>query len=215
LLAAVLAVLAAVIGSCSSSTDCCGACPGSVPAVFQLTCDATDLKSVTATGSCASPDADPPSYPGNGEVFVDSQGPGVCHVELTFATGFTFATDVTFATRSGGVCGGPQCKCADYVEATSGPFVVQNPGATCVDAGAGADREAGPNVCPADASQNVPCGVAPGETCQGCRDLASFACTCGTGDAGALGAGVFDADGPDADAGNTWQCVDTYSECGR
>lgn len=158
------------------------------------------------------PDASLAAYVDRGVVFVDSTGPGVCHVTLTFATGFTFATDVTFATRPGGVCGGPKCACPDYVGPTAGPFAVQNPSATCVDAGPetdGADGEAGPNVCPGDASQDVPCATS-GETCQGCRDLATFACTCGSGDAGGL-----DADAADADAGSTWQCVDTYSECGR
>jgi hypothetical protein len=215
LVAAFLVGLFAVFGSCTSSYDCCGACAESEFAAFELTCDTTDLVSVTATGPCAMSDESLSSHVGKGEVFVESAGPGVCHVTLTFATGFTFSTDVTFATRPGGVCGGPQCHCPDYVGPTAGPFVVKNPSATCVDAAAGAAGEAGPNVCPADASQNVPCDVAPGETCQGCRDLASFACTCGTGDAGARDAGVFDADAPDADVGNTWQCVDTDSECGR
>jgi hypothetical protein len=214
MLAAALSGLSAVVGSCTSSYDCCGTCLASEPADFQLTCETTDLESVTATGPCATQDESLSSHIGRGEVFVDSAGPGVCHVALTFATGFTFAADVTFATQPGGDCGGPQCPCPKYVAPTAGPFVVENPSATCVDAGAGnegaaADGEAGPPACPGDASQDVPC-AAYGETCQGCRDLASFACTCGIEDRGA-----FDADGPDADAGNTWQCVDTYSECGR
>jgi hypothetical protein len=90
------------------------------------------------------PDASLASYMGNHAVFVESQDAGVCHVELTFAAGFTYSTDVTFAWQPGGVCGGPQCKCEDYLAPTSGPFVVNNPSATCVDAGlvgdAGADE---------------------------------------------------------------------------
>ncbi len=150
------------------------------------------------------PDGSASSHVGDGIVVVDSQGAGVCHIELTFATGFAFTTDVAFATRSGGVCGGPQCTCGDYVAATSGPFAVHNPSTTCVDAGA--DAEAGTTVCPSGASQSVPCGNAYGETCQGCRDYATFDCTCGGGDAGVLDAGG----GPPV-----WQCADTYFECGR
>jgi hypothetical protein len=79
-----------------------------------------------------------------GTVFVEGQSPGVCHVQLTFATGFTYSTDVTFATQSGGVCGGPQCKCGDYLAPTSGPFTVHNPSDTCVAApDAGAEGDAG------------------------------------------------------------------------
>jgi hypothetical protein len=240
-LAAVLACLFAVFGSCTSSTDCCGSCPASQGAVFQLTCDETDLKTVTVTGPCRTPDGGSSFAMGNGIVVVDSQGAGVCHVELTFETGFAFATDVSFETRSGGVCGGPQCRCGDFVAPTSGPFSVHNPSATCVEAGidadadAEADAEAGPNVCPSDASQDVPCGPAFGATCQGCREHAIFECTCGFADAGVpdpgaldagvldasvldagvLDAGVIDAGVIDASGGPSWQCVDRFYECGR
>ena len=213
-LGAVLACLFAVFGSCTSSSECCNVCPASQSATFQLTCDETDLKTVTVTGPCELPDGGSWFSVVNGAVFVDSQGAGVCHVALTFGTGFTFATDVSFETQSGGVCGGPQCKCPDFVVATSGPFAVHNPGTTCVEAGidaagtdaeAGPDADAGPSTCPSNASQDVPCGAASGMTCQGCRDNATFECTCAFADAGVT----------DAGAGPSWQCVDRVYECGR
>jgi hypothetical protein len=80
---------------------------------------------------------------GTDAIFVSSNDAGACHVELTFVSGFTYSADVTFASKSGGVCGGPQCKCPDYVAPTSGPFQVQNPAATCVDAGATEAGDAG------------------------------------------------------------------------
>jgi hypothetical protein len=218
-LAAVLACLFAVFGSCtSSSVPCCDACPGSQRAVFQLTCDETDLKTVTVTGPCRTPDGGSSFAMGNGIVAIDSEDAGVCHVQLTFETGFAFTTDVSFETQSGGVCGGPQCRCGDFVAPTSGPFAVHNPSATCVEAGI--DADAGPNVCPSDAGQDVPCGPAPGATCQGCREHAIFECTCGFADAGvpdpgALDAGILDAGVIDASGGPSWQCVDRFYECGR
>ena len=139
--AAGLGLFVALVDGCNSTKDCCGGCPAPEPAVFQLTCGATDLQSVVATGPCAMPDASLSSYVGNHIVVVRSQSPGVCHVELTFATGFTYSSDVTFATQSGGVCGGPQCTCPDYLAPTAGPFPVNNPSATCVSGGldAGSD----------------------------------------------------------------------------
>lgn len=209
-LAVVVAGLFVVFGACTSSPDCCGACPADQPAVFQLTCDTADLTSAIATGPCASPSGGPSSEVSNGIVAIDGLGTGVCHVALAFATGFTFATDVTFKTQSGGVCGGPQCKCPDFVAATSGPFAVHNPSTTCLDAGsdvdADSDLEAGVNICPSDASQSIPCSGAEGTTCQGCRDFATFRCTCGSTDAGPMDAGA---------SSPIWQCVDTYRECGR
>jgi hypothetical protein len=90
---------------------------------------------------------------GSGRVFVESQSPGVCHIELTFATGFTYPADVTFTLHPGGVCGGPQCKCGDYLAPTSGPFTVNNPSNTCVaipdagdDANGPADKDGGPDA---------------------------------------------------------------------
>jgi hypothetical protein len=145
-------VAALVVGGwlcteCSVETPCCGACPESLPASFELSCDSTGLQAVAATGPCAKPDASLSSYMGNRAVFVESDDAGACAIELTFVSGFRYSADVTFAWKSGGVCGGPQCKCADYLAPTSGPFAVNNPSATCVDAGADADAnaDAGPD----------------------------------------------------------------------
>ncbi len=131
--------LVVVLHGCSHQ-DCCGGCVGDSPAVLQLSCGTTDLQSVVATGPCA-------SYTGDGFVSVQSRGPGTCHIDLRFATGFTYSTDVTFMSQPGGVCGGPQCKCPDYVAATSGPFMVNNPSDTCV-----ATPDAGADVGASDAS---------------------------------------------------------------
>jgi hypothetical protein len=130
-----------LVGGCKADQPCCGLCPASQEAVFQLTCASTDLTSVTSTGPCAS-NASLAATTVDDVVAIGSDGPGVCHVVLTFATGFTYSADVTFASKPGGVCGGPQCTCPDYVAPTGGPFAVQNPGSTCVDAGP--DADAGP-----------------------------------------------------------------------
>jgi hypothetical protein len=136
-LAAVVAGLLAVVwGGCATETVCCDSCPADESAIFQLSCTSADLTGVATTGPCAR-DAglsltrsDDAAWVGT--VFVQGQSPGVCHVELTFATGFTYSAAVTFAAEPGGVCGGPQCKCGDYLAATSGPFTVNNPSDTCV-----------------------------------------------------------------------------------
>jgi hypothetical protein len=199
---ALLAVLLAVVGACNSTQACCGTCPASEPARFTLTCGSTDLQSVVATGPCATPDASLASYVGNDAVLVPSEGPGDCHVELTFASGYAYSADVTFASRSGGLCGGPQCKCADYVVPTSGPFTVNNPSTTCVDA-AVSDGAPDASVCLSDASQSVPCAQAG--SCTGCRLNVQFECTCSA---------VQDAGGLDAEAGGLqWQCADTGFPC--
>jgi hypothetical protein len=145
----VAAGLVAVLGGCDalgSTQDCCGGCPGGGAAVFHLSCSSSDVANVVATGPCAT-DASLSSYLGNGSVFVQSPNPGVCHVELVFATGFTYSADVTFTSQPGGVCGGPQCKCPDYVVPTSGPFTVDNPNDTCA-----AEFDAGPEVGTSDAA---------------------------------------------------------------
>ncbi|HEY6460918.1 MAG TPA: hypothetical protein VIY73_12230 [Polyangiaceae bacterium] len=187
----------AVGDACSAPEPCCGTCPSSEPAAFQLACPSTDLQSVTASGPCTMPNATLASYLGDGVVYVRSGGPGVCHVDLTFATGFTYSVDVTFASQPGGVCGGPQCSCGDYVRPTGGPFVVDDPHTTCVDSGVDGSTDAA--TCPSDASESAPCAV-PG-TCSGCRLNAGFECTCVDADSGAEGGGM------------QWQCVDTGYPC--
>ena len=131
-LAPLLVGLFVVAGACASKTEpCCGSCPAPLPAIFRLTCDAAILQSMVATGPCETADGDPSSIQDNGDIVLRSDSAGVCHVDLTISTGFRFATDVTFATRSGGVCGGPQCACPDIVAPTSSPIAV------CVDGGIG------------------------------------------------------------------------------
>jgi hypothetical protein len=186
--------------------DCCGSCPSNEQAVLQLSCGSNDLKSVTTTGPCSMPEAGLSSYVGNGSVFVQSDGPGVCHIELTFATGFTYSADATFATHSGGVCGGPQCTCPPVIAPTQTTFMVNNPSTTCVDAGLDAaadaptDAPSAITICPSTASQAVPCDQSG--SCTGCRDNAGFECTCAD-------AGVPGTDG----GGPAWQCVDTGFAC--
>lgn len=149
----VAGLLAVVVGGACSTADCCGSCPADRPAIFHLSCTSADVTGVVTTGPCAR-DAGLSLTRGDdaawvGTVFVQGQGPGVCHVELTFAAGFTYSTDVTFATQPGGVCGGPQCKCGDYLAPTPGrdgfavPFAVNNPSNTCVVVDAGVDGDAG------------------------------------------------------------------------
>ncbi len=121
-----------------------------MPAFFNFSCGSDDLKSLVATGPCA-PDGGLSAYVGNGFATVQAQSPGVCRIELTFATGFTYSADVIFTLHPGGVCGGPQCTCADYLMPASGPFTVNNSSDACVatpDAstdGEGLGGEGGPS----------------------------------------------------------------------
>lgn len=114
----------------------------SAPATFTLSCDATNLVNVVVSGPCAT-DASTLPYsvdstsPQN--LYVGSLSPGVCHVGLTFATGYTYSTDVTFTsvTTTGGCCSGTG------VNPTQTNFMVNNPSTTCVDAGLEAGTDAG------------------------------------------------------------------------
>jgi hypothetical protein len=95
-----------------------------------------DLTGVAVSGVCATPDGGVSAQTGRdkGLVAVDSPGAGVCHVELTFADGFTYSNDVTFASRT--VCG-----CPSFIGPTAGPFMVDNPNDTCGEGGADAGPE--------------------------------------------------------------------------
>lgn len=130
--AAVAAVLAALGG--------CNECPDrregndEVGVAFLLACNPNDLTRVVVTGPCADPDASLESYTGAATkwmVGVFSPSPGVCHIELQFATGFTYATDVTFTSQSD-VCG-------SFIGPTSSPYHVNNPPNTCLASDAGDD----------------------------------------------------------------------------
>jgi hypothetical protein len=61
-----------------------------------------------------------------------SPSPGVCHIELIFATGFTYSTDVMFNSQEG--------ECASSNVPILGPFTVNNPSDTCVALDAGGDE---------------------------------------------------------------------------
>jgi hypothetical protein len=101
-------------------------------AIFDLSCGATDLTSVVLSGPCATGDASPSNYlDGGSSVIISSPSPGVCHVELTFATGFTYSADVTFVSEGAG----GQCVCPRNTAPTQTTFTVNNPSTTCLDAG--------------------------------------------------------------------------------
>jgi len=129
---AALVVVAALVAGCSSGGTCgLGADPPQ--AIFELSCDSTDLTNVAVTGPCET-DAGAPFYVFEGSITLN--GPptaGVCHVALKFATGFTYATDVTYAFEPFPDCNGHS---TDYELAPSPrTFAVNNPSTTCVDAG--------------------------------------------------------------------------------
>jgi hypothetical protein len=203
--AAALALVAIVgIGGCTSTYACPGGCPsGNSPAAFDLSCGPTDLTSVILTGPCATGDTDPARYlwdHGAGVSFT-SPSPGVCHVELIFATGFTYSTDVTFTQVTDSSPPGCQ-QCPSFIAPTQGFTAVHNPSNTCVDAGldAAGDASGDAAVCPSTASQSVAC-PSPG-SCSGCRVNVRFECTCADSDAS-------DVDG----AALQWQCIDTGMPC--
>ncbi len=130
-------------------------------ASFQLSCGPNDLTSVVASGPCSAPDASVSEYAAgsNGSVvFVGSTGPGTCHVQLTFATGFTYAADVTFALLP--LLGPPGCpSCPPYLGPTQGPFMVDNPAETCTDAGVEGAAPSDADVF--DGDGGLPCGDQP------------------------------------------------------
>ncbi len=144
-----LAMLAPLLaGLDAGCSDPCGT-PNNITAVaagvaFRLSCSPNDLTNVEVTGPCArnppdggfrvyDPDAGLQWYTGAAtELFVSvfASAPGVCHIELIFATGFTYSQDVTFDWQ--GTCG------QHYIGPTSGPFTVDNPSDTCVALDSGA-----------------------------------------------------------------------------
>jgi hypothetical protein len=127
-----------------------GAC-----ATFDLSCGAADLKNFfLSPGPCAMVDAGSSNYvSAYGNIYVASPTPGVCHVELTFATGFTYSTDVTFtAGTTPPGCGSP----LSYVGPNPIFFTVNDPSTACED-DAAADAPSETSACPSNASQSVPC----------------------------------------------------------
>lgn len=140
--AAAFGLLAVVGGGCSEGGAACpGSCGLGNAVEFDLSCDPADITNIPLSGGCAKGDANPANYVcGKHDcICVGSPIPGVCHVELTFATGFIYSADVTFTSQPGDP-GGPGCPpCPSYIAPTQGKFVVNNPSTTCIDAGADAD----------------------------------------------------------------------------
>jgi hypothetical protein len=98
-------------GSCLTATGCTDEAPAD--ALLFVSCPRepliapipADLTAVTLSGPCATNDAGASAlndYLSSSGAFVwfGSPTPGVCHVELTFATGFTYSTDVEFASMT-------------------------------------------------------------------------------------------------------------------
>ena len=139
--AAVLGFLTIAGVGCSHS-DCSTICTGNQTAGFDLSCAPTNLTSVALSGVCAIGDAglsDDLINSASRSLYVSSPSPGVCHVALTFATGFIFSADVTFTLKTDPMPAG--CGACSYTAPIQPDFMVDNPTATCVDAGldAGAD----------------------------------------------------------------------------
>ncbi len=231
-----LALAVALCGGCQTKYGCPGGCAAGGYAVIELACPAAVTSARLTGPCAPSGDASlflveppatysggsgPPASAGFGfacapitetpfsgckEVYLAATAPGVCHVELTFATGFTYSTDVTFASQRDPAP--PGCaQCPAYIAPSSqATFTVNNPSTTCLDAGssegadASTDAASDAAVCPVDASQSVPCNFSG--TCAGCRFNAGFECTCS--DAGTSGMGG---------GGAQWQCVDTGFQC--
>jgi len=130
--ATVAGLLVVAGGGCQSHHDCAGGCSSGSPVVFDLSCGGTDLTSEVLTGVCG-PSPSSPDFGGSHQqyVYLRSEQPGDCHVELIFATGFTFSADVHFSSQTDNT--DPQCPCG-YIQPDQTMFTVNNPTSTCVDA---------------------------------------------------------------------------------
>jgi len=125
------------LASGGSGGESPGACSniGSVDAAvtFNLACVPNDLTAATVSGPCAgNTGGDLTQYvKGRGQLMFVSPTEGVCHLELTFASGFSYGVDVTF-TRASDSCG------RSSVSPTQSTFAVDNPSSTCTDGGSAA-----------------------------------------------------------------------------
>ena len=119
---------------CGTHNLCSGSCSVNRSATFVLSCSTTDLTSVAVSGPCASGHA-------GTSLEIESPSPGVCHVALTFATGFVYSADVTFVSQTDPEPAGC-ATCPPYITATQRTFMVDNPPATCIAAGTDAGRDA-------------------------------------------------------------------------
>ncbi len=88
-----------------------------------------NLVAVEVSGPCATGDASTPSYVSGESVDIASPSPGVCHVQLTFGTGFTYSADVTFTSQT---AEGDCVPSFSYVGPTQVVFPVAEPGETCM-----------------------------------------------------------------------------------
>jgi hypothetical protein len=92
------------------------------------------------------------------QVYIAATAPGVCHVGLTFADGFTYSTDVTFTSQTDPEP--PGCaRCPSYIApASQTMFMVNNPSDTCVEPvlDAGLDAVGGiPSDAPSETSADA------------------------------------------------------------
>jgi hypothetical protein len=121
-------------------------------ATFNLSCSATDLTNVAVSGPCTAVADTPSNLVFEQSIPIYSPSPGVCHVELTFATGFTYSTDVTFTSQSAN----PSACCPLLTAPTQTSFTVNNPSTTCVDAGASVAPTDAPSDTAAQAEVDAP-----------------------------------------------------------
>jgi hypothetical protein len=131
---AVFVLLSAIgVAQTGCSTQACNSSvQGPSPVSLDLSCAATNVTSVILSGPCNTADASPGlnTYIYGSHVLVYSELPGVCHVVLTFGSGFTYSTDVDFKWRGSSGCAGNL-----YIAPTQSRFTVNNPSSTCADGG--------------------------------------------------------------------------------
>jgi hypothetical protein len=127
---AALGLLASLASGGCSHRDACGSIPDPpTKAIFEPSCGVADLVAVDLSGPCATGDASTPSYVSGENVDIGSPSPGVCHVQLTFGTGFTYSVDVTFTSQT---AQGDCVPSFSYVGPTHVVFPVTDPGETCM-----------------------------------------------------------------------------------
>jgi hypothetical protein len=130
---AAFGLLAALASSGCSHRDACNVIPDPpTEAIFEPSCGVANLVAVDLSGPCATGDAGNPSYAYGEWVEIASPNPGVCHVRLTFATGFIYSVDVTFTSQT---AEGDCVPSFSYVGPTQVVFPVTDPGETCMASG--------------------------------------------------------------------------------
>lgn len=136
-------LLTAALPGCSQGRgDCPGGCAGPGFVELDLACSPSDLVGVNVSGPCIAPDAGPSGYFSGSErsaLYIDSLQAGTCHVQLLFATGYSYSVDVQFTSQANDVPAG--CPCSTTIQPTQQTFDVDNPAATCQDAGADASED--------------------------------------------------------------------------